>query len=48
MLENLNIKYEKNKNKIKLKNIIIINTNNIFKIPILKMYNYLLNTNLTQ
>ena len=43
IFKNLNIKHKKSKNKIKLKNIIIINTNNIFEILVLKIYNYLPN-----
>ena len=35
----LNIKYKKSKDKIKLKNIVIINLDNIFKILVLKIYN---------
>ena len=45
MLKNLNIKCKKSENKIKLKNIIIANANNIFEIPVLKTRNRPPNTN---
>ena len=48
MLKNLDIKREKSKNKIKLKNIIITNANSAFKIPVLKTHGCLLNISHSQ